>query len=500
MIADWLTAHPDYALGNLSYKDLGKSGYHGEHIEAGGGFGDLLVAVEEGEIKSGDVVLVEAIDRAGRLPFMKMLKLIISPILEAGVSIVTLDDNTEYTEASLEGPQIFLLVAKIQAAHAYSKTLSSRVEASYVKRREDAKEGKQVKRWTPVWLTTEGEVIERIAVRIKEAFELYVSGVGKASIAVRMRETGEPELAKASGPGVEGWLRNKTAIGYWNDIPNAYKPIIEPSLFHKAQIRAEKMKTQRPVKTAKHFLVGLVRCGSCGKSYIIQNKDGVPHSMRCRTRQQLKTCENSHIVPKPVMDAIYRYTSVRAADEAIAQQQMGVNEKEIIIHEAKLLTLNKECEHLVQMVKEFGLNDDNREAYKLALAEREAAENALIVLRSTATTPANSFVKYWQDKGRVPDLERDDPQQLAAMLRTVDYAIMINADGRITSSHSDTVYRYKGVDRREDKYKLMCGDKLVLVPKASSVEYPDYEPDEPDAVAESIWTDEDYEDLRRQYE
>lgn len=497
MIADWLTQHPDYDLSTLSYKDLGKSGFKGEHIEAGGGFGDLLVAVEEGRIKAGDVVLVETIDRAGRLPPMKMLKLIISPILESGVSIITLDDNIEYTEASLEGPQIFLLVAKIQAAHGYSKTLSSRVEASYVKRRADAKEGKQVKRWTPVWLTTEGQIIERVAVHIKEAFELYVAGMGKASIAVRMRETGEPELAKASGPGVEGWLRNKTAIGYWNDIPNAYTAIIEPSLFYKAQIHAENVKTKRPVKTAKHFLVGLVRCGSCGKNYIIQNKDGSPHSMRCRTRQNLKDCENSHIVPKPVMDAIYRYTAVRAADEAMAQQQMGVNEKEIITHEAKLLTLNRQFENLAKTIKELGPEPEFMEAYKQAREDREAAESALIILRATATTPSNSFVKYWQEKGKVSDLERDDPQQLAAMLRTVDYAITVNADGRITSSHSDVTFRYTGVDRQEDKYKLMSGERLILVPKR---DYPECEPDAPDEPAETVWTEEDYEDLRRQYE
>jgi hypothetical protein len=390
-----------------------------------------------------------------------------------------------------------MLMAKIQAANQYSEALSRRVTASYRIREEKARAGEQVKRWTPVWLTTEGEVIERIAVRVKEAFELYVSGMGKATIAVRMRETGEPELAKASGPGVEGWLRNKTVIGYWNDIPNAYTAIIDPSLFYKAQIHAEKMKTQRPAKTAKHFLVGLVRCGSCGKNYIMQNKFGVPHSLRCHTRQQLKSCVNSLTVPKPVLDAIYRYTSVKAADEAITQQQMGVNEKEIITHEAKLLELDRELENLVKMIRKLGFDDKSEGAYRQAQEERDAAQSALAILRATATTPSNPFAKYWQDKGKVWDLERDDPQRLAAMLRTVDYAITINADGRITSSHSDIVYKYAGVDRDEDKYKLMSGDKLILVPKK---DYPEYEADQPDEPAESLWTDEDYEDLRRQYE
>lgn len=507
MIAAWLTNNPDYKASELKYKDLGKSGSKGEHIKEGGNFAKLLLAVKEGHIRSGDVILVEAIDRTGRLPLMKMLNLIITPILEAGVSIITLDDGFTYTEETLNGSHVFLLVAKIQAAHDYSKSLGNRITDSYTLRRNAAKKDCVTpKRMTPVWLNSDGTKREDVVPWIKLAFELYVSGMGKATIAQRMRESGVKRLAKCSGPGVEGWLRNKAVIGKWETladkpghqiIDDVYPVIIEPSLFYKAQIRAEKMKTIRPVKTAKHFLVGLVRCGSCGKSYIIQNKDGVPHSMRCRTRQQLRTCENSHIVPKPVVDAIYRYTSVRAADEAIAQQQMGVNQKEILTHEAKLLELNRQFENLVQMIKEFGFDDSNKEAYRQAKAEREAAENALTILRATATTPSNSFVKFWQEKGKGLDLERDDPQQLAAMLRTVDYAITINADGRITSSHSDTVYRYGGVDRREDKYILKAGEKLILVPKK---DYLEYEPDEPDEPAESVWTDEDYENLRCQHE
>ncbi|WP_207265157.1 recombinase family protein [Pseudomonas sp. GW101-3H06] len=492
MIAEWLTRNPEYTLSSLKFEDLAKSGYHGDHIKAGGGFGKLLEAVKFGAIKDGDVVLVEAIDRTGRMDTVDMLDLL-TPILKAGVSITTLDDGNSYNRASVNGSHIYMLMAKIQAANQYSEALSRRVTASYRIREEKARAGEQVKRWTPVWLTTEGEVIERIAIHIKEAFELYVSGVGKASIAVRMRETGVPELAKVSGPGVEGWLRNKTVIGYWNDIPNAYKAIIEPSLFYKAQIHAEKMKTKRPVKTAKNFLVGLVQCGACGKNYIMQNKDGVPHSMRCRTRQQLKSCVNSHIVPKPVLDAIYHYTSPGAARKAVEEQQMGVNAKEIINREAELMAISKRVENLAETVEKVGLLPEFLTKLQQAQSEREAAERDLTLLRKTVAPAANG----WIQQGEIWRLEKEDPQRLAAMLRTVDYAITINPDGRITSSHSGPTYRYAGVDRREDSYILMAGEKRILVPKK---DYPEYEPDEPDEPAESSWTEDDYEDLRRQHE
>lgn len=506
MIADWLLLHPDYEVSQLRYKDLAKSGFHGEHIDAGGGFGDLLVAVKEGEIRAGDVVLVEAIDRAGRLAPMKMLKLIISPILEAGVSIITLDDNTEYTEASLEGPQIFLLIAKIQAAHGYSKLLSERVSASYESRRKQAREnGTTPKRITPVWLNSDGTVIDEVVPWIKTMFEWYVSGIGRTTIARRLRETGVPQFAKASGFGVGHWLKNQAVIGKWevlvetpdrHVIDDVYPVVIEPALFYKAQIQHEKMKTKRPVKTASHFIVGLVKCGTCGKNYIIQNKDGKPHSMRCITRANQQSCSNSHNVPKPVIDAIYSYTSVAAALEAISNQQMGVNDKEIVTREAELHELSKKVVSLLQTVDAVGFMPELADKLKDAQSAREAAENALVILRSTVVAPpANG----WNEMGKLWTLEREDSQRLAAMLRGVGYSITVHPDGRITSSHNDIVYRYLGVDRKEDKYKLMQGEKLFLVNKAHVADYPYFEPFQ-EIEGETTWDEADYENLRLQYE
>lgn len=507
MIADWLGKHPGYAVSNLRYSDLGKSGYHGEHIKEAGGFGKLLKAVKDGFITAGDVVLVEAIDRTGRLPALEMLSKVITPILEAGVSIITLDDNTTYSMESANTAQLFLLVAKIQAAHSYSDALSRRVTDSYKKRRKDAaKYGTVPRRITPVWLDPDGTVREDVAPWIKMAFELYVSGVGKTTIAKRMRESGVERLAKSSGPGVEGWLRNKAVIGKWETlagtpdhqvIDDIYPAIIEPSLFYKAQVHAEKMKTQRPIKTANHFLVGLVRCGECDKNFIVQNKNGKPHTMRCRTRQSQNDCANSHCVPKPVLDTIYRHTSVTAAAEAVQQQQMGVNEKEIVTREAELLTITKRVESLVQAVNLVG--DDMPEliaSLKQAKIEREAAESALVILRSTVVAPAGN----WNEIGKVWKLEADDAQRLSAMLRMVGYHITVNTGGEITSSHSPNTYRYIGVDRAQDKYKLLVSGKLLLVDKDGWLEdYPYHEPFQ-EVASENTWDEADYENLRLQYE
>lgn len=467
MIADWLERHPEYEIAETTYSDLAKSGYHGEHAAKGGSFGKLLDAVEAGKIAAGDVILVEAIDRTGRLPALQTLTEIIGPILRAGVAIWTLDDNTEYTAESLNGGLAYLLVSRIQAAHGYSKTLSRRVTASYDKRREQAREGKQIKRWTPVWLTTKGEVIERIAVHIKTTFELYVAGVGKASIAVRMRATGEPELAKASGPGVEGWLRNKTAIGYWNDIPGAYPPIIDQDLFFRAQQRGKEAKTTRPVKTAKNFLVGLVVCGHCGANYVMQNKDGRPHSMRCRKRQAFKEagCSNSKIIPKPVLDYLRLRTSFAAIQTAFQRQQLTTNQKRILEIEGQVEAVTKKISDLASAIQTVGLIPEVLSQLEARKIEREELHAELLVLERTES-PLDSIGAVSVEH----DLLESDPVKLNALLRGVDYRITVYSDGRlvVNSPEETKPWIYTGADGHKGLYRVEHDGAVIEIPKQTN--------------------------------
>ncbi|MBD9461625.1 recombinase family protein [Pseudomonas sp. Pdm06] len=493
MVANWLAQNPGYTLSELTFQDLGKSGWKGEHIKEGGGFANLLAAVEAGAIASGDAVLVESVDRAGRLDTLGMLD-ILGPILRKGVEIITLDDGIRYTRQSLDGGHIYILLGKIQSARQYSDNLSRRLTGSYDSRRRLAKEGKTPKRNTPVWLTSNGVVIPEIAAQVKRAFELYISGLGKAVIARRMRESGLAALAKCSGPGVEGWLRNEAAIGRW-DGSEVYPPIVDISTFHLAQIEGEKRKTLPREKTAAHFYVGLVKCGSCGHNYIMRTIRGVQVSMRCRRRQELKGCENKKVIPKEIIDTVYRHTSVKAAREAVARQSVGVNEKAIIAAEARLLELSRGIESLGAAIRSTGPIAELIEQVSRANEEREALKRNLALLKATVV-PSQGQV--WQKQGDVWNLERGDPQRLAAMLRNVGYAITIYADRRITSSHSDAVYRYAGVDRKSNRYRLYVGEKLLLVLKAAD-EHLEAEPLEGDTMTgEAIWTEADYESLQSQ--
>ncbi|MDH1622182.1 recombinase family protein [Pseudomonas chengduensis] len=444
----WLSANPDYALSELEFADLGVSGFHGDHIKEGGGWAKLLLAVEAGHIKGGDVVLVEAMDRTGRLPALKMLD-IIRPVLEAGVSIITLDDNNRFDQESLNGPQIYLLVAKIQAAHGYSKTLSARTKASYAIRKAKAKNGESVKRWTPVWLTTDGQLIDKIVPHIKEAFDLYICGMGKTAIANRIRVCGVEELSTCSGPTVHGWLTNKTAMGYWDDIPGVYPPIVSRETFLQAQKRLEAVKTPSPQRTSKNFLVGLVKCGTCGGNYIIHHKDGKPNNMRCLNHHRLKNlgCTNNETIPCVVIHHLFSETASKWTGKALQAVQLNENEKRRLVLESEVEEITQRLQRLVKTLSVLGDSDEIVEEMRDLSDNRKTLQAELEVLERHPSSPnPNLFIA---DQIAEDQLLLNDPVKLNSLLKQAGYTItvypqkLIIAGGDVLSP-----WQYKGTKRK----------------------------------------------------
>ncbi|TWC67948.1 DNA invertase Pin-like site-specific DNA recombinase [Pseudomonas sp. SJZ103] len=478
MVTQWLTKHPEYTLSDLTYKDFGKSGYHGEHVKDGGGFAKLLAAVEAGDIKAGDVVLVEAIDRTGRLHPLDMLNKVITPILAAGVSIITLDDKVTYTHESAASGHLFLLVAKIQAAYGYSKQLSERTKASYAIRLEQAKEGNKVKRNTPVWLHSDGRLNDDVTPYIKQAFELYVSGVGKTAIANRLRASGVPELVKCSGPTVEAWLRNQAAIGNWEygkddpDKPSqiifgVYPPVISNELFLQAQHRKSAVATKPRERTSKNFLVGIVKCGVCGANLIIHNKDGKPNNMRCLTHHRLKDagCTNKETIPYQVVHFIYLQTAPSWVDRAMKIVQLSENDKRKLHLAGEREELTKSIERLVKL-SAVGDSVELEAQYKLAIGRRTEIDNELEILSRKAggvvveSNPNSIFFGY-DAKVEHDRLVIHDPVQLSALLKQAGYSITLQPGRKLYLADSETPWVYTGVARKGNAtlgFRIQHGD------------------------------------------
>lgn len=115
---------------SLSLKDEGLSAFHQRHIKQGA-LGVFLLAVDEGQIPSGSVLIVEGLDRLSRAePIQAQAQL--AQIINAGITVVTASDGREYNREKLKTQPmdlVYSLLVMIRA-HEESDTKSKRVKAA----------------------------------------------------------------------------------------------------------------------------------------------------------------------------------------------------------------------------------------------------------------------------------------------------------------------------------------------------------------------------------
>lgn len=466
MVGRWLSQHPDYIRSTSSFQDLGISGFSGKHLD--NGFGKLLAAVEAGAIQSGDVVLIEAIDRAGRLEPMEMLPLL-SKVVNAGVNIVTLDDGITYNRESVNSNHLFLLVAKVQQAYQYSDTLSRRVKDAYQRKRDKAAAGGGVNRRTPVWLTSEGELVETLAPFITQVFEDYAAGIGERRIMARIR--GKHSLLASVNPStVKKWLRNRTAMGNWGDTPDVYPAVVSKDLFYRVQKRLES-KYKPKSASSTYLLSGLVKCGRCGANFGVVDTKKSPAVMVCMSRHRLGAdgCTNSRSIPYTVLDYIRATTSHSALIRAATSQHLTASEKREIAIEGELAQLHQQSTTVVDALVQFGNLPAIAAKLTAITTTIEALEAERALLKATPAPLSLSDIVDVEN-----DLLDDDPMRLNALLQGVGYAIVcddkkiIVNESSFDSTSTTQEYRYSHVNRASNSYIFFHGETEMrcFVPNA----------------------------------
>jgi DNA invertase Pin-like site-specific DNA recombinase len=438
MITDWLLRNTEYTLSTLRFEDLGRSGYHGDHLEYG--FGKLLAAIEAGAIKSGDSVVIEAMDRAGRLPPLEMVSLI-SRILSAGVSIVTLDDQMTYTQESANGQHLFLLVAKMQQANQYSEALSRRIKGSYADRRTKAAAGVSVKRSTPVWLDKEGNLVESLAPFIVQAFEDYSIGLGERRIYDRIHDK-HTLLEKLNPSTIKRWMTNNTAIGYWGDIPDAHPAVISPELWYRVQKRIQEAPSIPKAAPSKHLLTGLVKCSHCQSNMIYKALKHSPHVMACgkRARFGVTGCDNKTCLPVQLIDYIRRDSSFSYLESALAGQQLSQNEKDLLVVKGKIEAFGLQITTVVNALTITGdIPELQGKLIDLSSQRKALEEEAIILSRTDSPSIHTPITLATLELGML----ENDPLKLNTLLQSSGFVLWCNVDGEIAVGvGSDYFYKY----------------------------------------------------------
>ncbi|WP_082564829.1 recombinase family protein [Acidovorax sp. Root568] len=334
----WLERNPQFVPSAYSRMDEGVSGYTSANLGEGKGLHSIIQLIQEKKIVAGDALVVEAIDRLGRADFLTMVD-VIGRILTAGVSIITLEDEQEYTEASVNTGAVFNLVVKIQAAHEYSNRLGIRVSAAYDRKRADARQGKTVKVSRPFWLKSGGAIDSEAGAIVRLAIEMYLNGKGTRHIAKHISPMHE-RLKNLNPSTLKRWFSSRALIGEWKNkgdaIGKVFERLLEDSEFYKLQAELKRRaKTQGPAD--KYILSGMVFCERCGAKFQTRRQYPKPTLAaplgsqeykdkpvilysNCKAYLQKGSCNNSATWPYEVLEFIYR----RAASGALSDVAEGI--------------------------------------------------------------------------------------------------------------------------------------------------------------------------------
>lgn len=195
--ASWAAKHGMELDATLTLKDEGLSAYHERHVKQGA-LGAFLLAITEGRIPNGSVLVVEGLDRLSRAePILAQAQL--AQIINGGVTVVTASDGREYNRAGLKAQPmdlVYSLLVMIRA-HEESDTKSKRVKAAIRRQCEGWKAGTYrglIRNGKdPQWLrlTPEGwELIPERVSAVKRTLELYSQGLGAGRAANVMHDEG----------------------------------------------------------------------------------------------------------------------------------------------------------------------------------------------------------------------------------------------------------------------------------------------------------------------
>ncbi len=293
-------------LADLTYRDLGVSGFKGKNITKGE-LGKFLAAVETGEIARGSWLLVEALDRLTRMGPAEYIPLLMQ-ITNAGITIAfTAKHRIIDREALTKKPFIFYeeLSDSILAFQESAQKSDRLCRAWASKRRKATEEKKPITSRCPAWLELVKDqgyrVIEGRGAIVQRIFHMAAQGHGKRSIAKVFNSEGIMPWGDGvkSARKADRWhssyitkiLNNEAVLGVCrphkmqdgqrvpdgDPIENYFPPVITPTEWQAAHSRPRPACGPRAGRTGvvSCLFSGLVIDGYCGERMRYIDKGGV---------------------------------------------------------------------------------------------------------------------------------------------------------------------------------------------------------------------------------
>ncbi len=282
-----------------SLRDLGVSAFKGANRTAGA-LGKFLKLVESGTVKSGSVLIVESLDRLSRDEVLKAFKLF-TGILESGITVHTTADGKTYTEKSVNGNPMDLMMSILimSRANEESKMKSLRSLSNWENKRRNATHSPVTSR-VPGWIQVVNGKLELIPERVKmihRIAKMSISGMGYVAICRKLNA----EKVPVWGRGKLGWdistlqgvLHSRRLIGEYQPnlclnkrtrkpagkpIKGYYPAAMTEAEFYKLQAALDSRKTVRGRggNTASNLFGSILFESNGSKLVLSQSSRGIP--------------------------------------------------------------------------------------------------------------------------------------------------------------------------------------------------------------------------------
>lgn len=431
----------------LTLRDLGVSAFRGAN-RAVGALGAFLKAVSDGLVPSGSQLLVEALDRVSRQESRKAVR-ILEDIVEAGITVVTLNDGKAYTAQSLDGMDFIYAILLFMRGHEESATKAARGKAAWVGARARAARRELVTTRVPAWLSAEGSaakdarnaqlaLIPERAKLIKRMFDLFLAGHGKHGIAQAFNAEKIPTWGAGNGRTVaKHWhrtyvfkiLTNPAVTGVFvphveehrdgrlrrvpqEPIANYYPRVIDDETFQRVQtLIGARAKTVRSGHVAS-VVAGLAKCPKCGSTMtrVMKGHNGDVPKLICTRAKAGAGCEY-HGVRLPELERVLIENAAQLGNPPVADNNLADNIRGVT---GELTELEWQIESLVNTIEQApSAALSKRLAAREAEAEKRRAD--LKALEQLAADSESRVVKHRAQRLKECLMRlRKSPDQVAA--------------------------------------------------------------------------------------
>jgi DNA invertase Pin-like site-specific DNA recombinase len=449
----------------LRLDDRGTSAFRGANADVGA-LKEFRRAIEAGGVAPGSYLLVENLDRLSRQEPWDAIGPI-REIIEAGITVVTVSDGTEYSRETLRGGMggmmaLMGMLFTLMRAHEESAQKARRVRAAWNGKRAKAlKDGHVLTKRCPAWMEYDEEtgtfqLIPERAPIVLRIFEDTLSGQGQNAIAKALNAEGVPTWGDTGRKPAKHWhrsyiakiLNNPAAMGTFfphtqtyedarkvrtpqEPIPGYYPAAITEQLWEDVQALRATRSPQRgrnAGQEVRNVFGGLLICGACGGTatrVYKGNKRGRGEYLVCQTAKTGAGCDYRSVPYQTVEQAFLKSSKGLLSDPPSGDEHLA---GEIDRVGTLLLVGQEQVETLLDEIQAGNGSQSLRQRLEKVEAEIERYREEWEALRELRARTGQPMIEHRVEQLREALVEEPlDRTKLNTLLRQAFRSVTLDA-------------------------------------------------------------------------